>query len=191
MDFVNLGGILDINISEGGNLALFSLFLLTLEGIAAWWVYRYRKEMIGGFLVPATLLVLSVILAAIGMSFPSEDVGPIVIPRLWGTILVIFCVAVIFAMFRDKSYKDPKPGNIKMLALVIGLLGVYFYSMELIGYFISSFLFLAIMMYLLSYRNHKVIWTVSVCWVGFSYLIFYKMLYISLPLGLVYESFFE
>jgi putative tricarboxylic transport membrane protein len=182
---------LEINISEGLNLALFSLILIIVEGIAAWWIAKHRREFLGGFLVPATLIVFALILWAVSRSFPDEDIGPKVIPQLWGTLLLVFCCYVIYSVLKRKTDPDPKTGNLKMLAVVVILLLVYFFAMEIIGYFLSSFLFLGILMYVLSYRNHKVIWSVSTGWVLFSYLIFYKMLYISLPLGAVYETFFE
>jgi len=182
---------LEINISEGLNLALFSLFLVFIEGIAAWWVAKNRREMLGSFLIPASLIVFALILWAVSRSFPDEDVGPIVIPQLWGTLISVFCGYVIYTILKRKADADPKTGNVKMLAVVVTLLLVYFFSMEVIGYFISSFLFLGILMYVLSYRNHKVIWSVSTGWVLFSYLIFFKMLYIALPLGVIYETFFE
>jgi len=182
---------LEINISEGLNLALFSLMLFFIEGIAAWWIARNRRETLGSFLVPATLIVFALILWAISRSFPDEDIGPIVIPQLWGTLILIFCGYVIFTIVRRKTGVDPKTGNLKMLAVVVLLLLVYFFAMNIIGYFLSSFLFLGTLMYVLSYRNHKVIWSISTGWVLFSYLIFYKMLYIALPLGVIYETFFE
>ncbi|MBW2000184.1 MAG: hypothetical protein JRJ29_19770, partial [Deltaproteobacteria bacterium] len=57
------------------------------------------------------------------------------------------------------------------------------------GYFVSSFLFLAVMMHILSYKKKTVIYMVAVGWVVFSYLIFYRLLYIQLPLG-YFEDFF-
>jgi putative tricarboxylic transport membrane protein len=182
---------LEINISEGLNLVLFSLILLFVEGMAAWWIAKKRKEMLGSFLVPATLIVFSLILWAVSRSFPDEDIGPIVIPQLWGSLTLLFCSYLIYTILRKKADSDPKTGNIKMLAVVVVLLLVYFFSMEIIGYFLSSFLFLGIMMYVLTYRNHKVIWTISAGWVLFSYIIFYKVLYIALPLGIIYETYFE
>ena len=65
----------------------------------------------------------------------------------------------------------------------------YYFSMQIIGYFLSSFLFLAVMMHILSYGKKSVIYVVSGGWVVFSYLVFYKLLYIQLPLG-YFENFF-
>ncbi|MBT4286749.1 MAG: hypothetical protein HOD92_05370 [Deltaproteobacteria bacterium] len=182
---------MEINISEGLNLALFSLLLIIIEGSAAWWIAKNRRDMLGSFLVPATLIVFSLILWAVSRSFPDEDIGPIVIPQLWGTLIVVFCGYVILTIVRRKADVDPKTGNLKMLAVVVFLLLVYFFAMDIIGYFLSSFLFLGTLMYVLTYRNHKVIWSISAGWVLFSYLIFFKMLYIALPLGVIYETFFE
>ena len=71
--------------------------------------------------------------------------------------------------------------------LTIGIVLVisYYFAMNYLGYFLSSFLFLAIMMYMLSYRKPLTIILVCSGWVIFSYLIFYKLLYIQLPLGFI------
>ncbi len=71
------------------------------------------------------------------------------------------------------------------LGLGVGLVVVYYFAMDYLGYFLSSFLFLVIAMYMLSYRKPLTILLVGTGWVLFSYLVFYKFLYIQLPLGLI------
>ena len=65
----------------------------------------------------------------------------------------------------------------------------YFLFMPLLGYFLSTFLFIAVMLHILAYRRKMFIWMIAGGWVLLSYLLFYKLLYIQLPLG-IFEGLF-
>ena len=69
------------------------------------------------------------------------------------------------------------------------ILAAYYFAMETMGYFLSSFLFLVVLMHILSYKRKLIIYIVSTGWVLFSYIVFYKLLFIQLPLG-YFEDFF-
>jgi hypothetical protein len=172
--------------SEGTGLMIWTLLLVSagLASVASFRLSR-RKAFTGQSIIPTILIAFSLLLWAVTFSFPTEEAGPALIPRLWifwmvllGGTLLGFCVA-------GKTEKDPKRGKLGFLALGIVLVISYYFAMDYLGYFISSFLFLAIMMYMLSYRKPLTIILVCSGWVLFSYLIFYKLLYIQLPLGFI------
>ena len=131
------------------------------------------------------MIVFSLVLWVITIGFPSEEAGPALIPLLWIFWLILLSMVVLVFCFTGRIDKDPEPGRIVFLGLGISLVVAYYFAMDYLGYFISSFLFLATAMYMLSYRKPLTILLVSTGWVLFSYLVFYKLLYIQLPLGFV------
>ena len=69
-----------------------------------------------------------------------------------------------------------------MLLIMVFIL-TYYFAIQTIGYFLSTFLFLTLLMHILSYKKKVVIVLVAGGWVAFSYAVFYKFLFIQLPLG--------
>ena len=172
--------------SEGRGLLLWaSLLGLTGIGIIVAIRFSKSKEYTGQAIIPTLMILFPLLLWAVTFSFPSEEAGPSLIPRLWiFWIVVLSAILLGFCVF-GKTEKDPKRGRIGFLIIGIGLVVSYYFAMDYLGYFISSFLFLAILMYMLSYRKPLTIILVCSGWVLFSYLIFYKLLYIQLPLGFI------
>jgi hypothetical protein len=60
---------------------------------------------------------------------------------------------------------------------------VYFLALPFLGYFLSSFLLVVVLLQTLSYPRKGLIYLIAAGWVIFSYFAFYKLLYIQLPLG--------
>jgi len=159
--------------------------LLLSVGVIVAFRLSKRKDYTGQAIIPTMMIAFSLLLWGVTFSFPMEEAGPSQIPRLWifwavllSGILLLFCIT-------GSADPDPKSGRLGFLALGIGLLIVYYFAIEFFGYFISSFIFLAAIMYILSYRKVLIIVLVCSGWVIFSYLVFYKLLYIQLPLGFI------
>ena len=172
--------------SEGTGLVIWALFLLLAGlGIVAGFRFSKRKEFTGQSIIPTILIAVSLLFWAVTFGFPLEEAGPTLIPRLWIFWLVLLCTTLLGFCVAGKTKKDPKSGRLGFLAIGIVLVIAYYFAMNYLGYFLSSFLFLAVMMYMLSYRKPLTIILVCSGWVIFSYLIFYKLLYIQLPLGFI------
>jgi hypothetical protein len=62
--------------------------------------------------------------------------------------------------------------------------------MVLIGYFVASLVFITVAMTMLSYKRRFVILAISGGWMVFSYLVFYRLLYVPLPQGLLITAIF-
>jgi putative tricarboxylic transport membrane protein len=172
--------------SQGTGLVIWALLLLLLT-IATGLAFHFtrRKQWTGQALIPTTLIALALLFWAITFDFPSEEAGPALIPRLWILCLVGICSTMLFFIIRGQADKDPAAGRIGFVLVGIGCMVAYFFAIQFLGYFISSVIFLAIMMYLLSCRNPMIIVLVSAGWLVFSYVVFYKLLYIQLPLGFI------
>lgn len=172
--------------SDGNGLVLW-FFLLCFAGCGTVLALRFskKKDYTGQAIIPTMMIAFSLLLWAITFSFPSEEAGPAVVPRLWIFWSVLLAGLLLVFCFSGKTDKDPRSGRLGFLLTGIILTIVYFFAIEILGYFISSFLFLALLMYLLSYRKPLVVFLVCSGWVLFSYIIFYKLLYIQLPLGFI------
>lgn len=173
-------------LSEGRGLQMWAFFLV-LAGLGGVLSFRFtkRKEYTGQAIIPTVMIAFSLLLWAVTFSFPSEEAGPALIPRLWMFWLVLLSSLLLGFCARGKTEKDPERGRFGFLLLGVGLVIAYYFAMDYLGYFLSSFLFLAIVMYMLSYRKPLIIILVCSGWVIFSYLVFYKLLYIQLPLGFI------
>ena len=176
--------------SEGFGLAILIFSLLAIL-ISIGIVVRHteKKKYFGNILLPCTLIALSVVFFAVTFSFPEEEAGPAAIPHLWIFWTILLCSAILLLVFRERGGQDPESGRTGFLLLVMAVVAAYYFAIQTIGYFLSSFLFLAVLMHILSYKKKWVIYSVAAGWVIFSYIVFYKILFIQLPLG-YFEYFF-
>lgn len=172
--------------SEGNGLLIWILGLAgVMVGMAVLFSLSKRKAFTGQALVAAGVMALALIFYAISFNFPGEEVGPALIPRLWILCIILLCSPLIFFCMQGKGEKDPKSGRLAFLLFNVAILLGYFFAIPRLGYFASSFIFLAVMMYVLSCRKPVTILLVCSGWVVFSYLVFYRLLYIQLPLGFI------
>ena len=180
-----------VHVSEGLGLNLFIGGLIA--GLVAIGVLvrrsRFRPYM-GQVLVPSALIAMSLVFYAVTFSFPKEKAGPAVIPHLWIFWTLVLCGAVLWRVFKGIGKPDPKSGRIGFLLMIIGLLAGYYLIFQLLGYFLSSFIFMVILMHLLSYPKKSVIYSAAAGWVIFCYVVFYRLLHIQLPLGFLGEYFY-
>jgi small-conductance mechanosensitive channel len=146
----------------------------------------------GNLLLPLLILAVTAVLFVQTLDFlTQEDVGPAAVPRLWMAFLACFGVYLTVQAARRMGKPDPVPGRVRFVLLFVGWLVAYLMAVEEIGYFVSTFVFLVGSMYVLTYRNHVVIFSVSLGWLGFSYLVFYKLLFIPLPVGALLRPLIE
>ena len=143
-----------------------------------------RDGYIGNLVLPIIILSLAIAGFILALDFPTgEDVGPAVVPYLWITFTISFCIVLIVQALLRRGKPDPIPGKVGFVILFVGWLVVYLASINAIGYFVSTLVFLVGSMYILTYRNHFFIFVVSFCWLAFSYVVFVKLLFIPLPIG--------
>lgn len=137
----------------------------------------------GNILIPCSLIALSLVFLAITYSFPIDEAGPAVIPRLWIFLILLLSGIILWQVLRGKEKVVPKIERPGLLALAMAVIVGYYAAISLIGYFLSTFLFIVLLLNMLSYPRKLLIYLIAGGWVLFSYLMFYKLLYIQLPLG--------
>jgi hypothetical protein len=142
-------------------------------------------------MVIAFFLLISIVFYLQSFIFPvSREVGPAVIPRLWIFALVPLSLLLLVKTLRNKDGVEQAGPRVDIVLTFIGFLVVYLLVMNYIGYFLSTFIFMITGMIYLGYKNIKVMLITSATWIVFSYIIFYKILFVPLPLGKWFEGLF-
>ncbi len=173
------------SISGGSGQTIFmAVVFLVLVGLGAWVWKSPKKAWFGEILIPCTFIACSVVMMVISLSFPSEEAGPAAIPRLWAFWTIVLCGGLLWQVFRGKAKPDPKAGRLGFLLLVVCMVIAYYFAMQIIGYMVSSFVFLAALMFIFKYPKKPLIFVVAGGWTAFSYLVFVRLLFIQLPMGI-------
>lgn len=142
-------------------------------------------------LIPVFFILISILFYLLSFNFPSnETIGPDIVPRLWIYLLIPLNVLLIIQTFIQKRAVKESKSSLRSVLRFIALLIVYLLGIYYIGYFISTFLFIYAGISLLGYKNVKTKLIISICWLIFSYLIFYKLLFVPLPQGMIIEMIF-
>jgi len=172
---------------QGSGLFILLSIMLIILGIALFAViHSSRKEYAGRIMVPLFFIELAFVFLIILLNFPAKKkigVGPGVVPLLWIIGIFAFSILLFIQAFLKKEDRDPKWGRVDAVLIYFGFTIGYLFLMQYIGYFISTILFLVGGMYYLSYRNWKVMISLTTGWLLFSYYAFYKLLYVPLPTG--------
>jgi len=172
-------------------LIIFMAFILS----AAIFVVRRseKKSYTGRIIIPLFFIEFSVVFGILALNFPKasgDEVGASVVPYLW---LICISGLALFLLIRGitgHEEKDPEWGRVGKVFIFLGMTVAYLLIMQLIGYSLATLLYLVFGMLFLSYRNWTVMITLSGGWVLFSYFIFYRLLYVPLPKGLLIEWIF-
>ncbi|MDG2066027.1 MAG: tripartite tricarboxylate transporter TctB family protein [SAR324 cluster bacterium] len=138
----------------------------------------------GNILLPLSILLMCSVFYMQTLDFPQvEDVGPEVVPYLWMIFLVVFCVFLLFQAVKKRGQPDPESGQLRTLFIYVAFIILYLMLIEIAGYFVSTFIYLIVSMLYLGFRNRLSMVAISLGWLVISYGIFYKLLYIPLPIG--------
>jgi len=151
-------------------LVFFSVIIFLIIGFVV--KRSSRKKYLGRIMLPIFFIMLSMIFFVISYSFPSnEKVGPSVIPRLWIFILIPLNIFLLIDILRQNKEIENIGENKNIVFGFIALLILYLISIFYLGYFISTFVFLFVGIYILGYRKYLTILLISLGWLLFSYLI--------------------
>ena len=179
-------------LATGKTLNFLVIFCIVILLIIWYIINRLtNRKYLAGIMLPLFFIALSIVFFLVSYTFPNnEKVGPSVVPRLWILILIPLNIFLIIDIVSKKKEIEKNAGNQTVVWGFIGLLVLYLFSIFYIGYFISSFVFLFVGIYMLGYRKYLTMLMISAGWLLFSYLIFYKLLYVPLPVGKLIEMLF-
>ncbi|MDY6916279.1 MAG: tripartite tricarboxylate transporter substrate-binding protein, partial [Candidatus Cloacimonadota bacterium] len=178
-----------VKLTSGRLMRMILIVLTALFILVSLFINRTSlRKMAGEILIPILFILISLLFLLLSFTFPSlEEVSSAVVPRLWIFILIPLNIIVLIKSLRKKEEIKYSSSNVKMVYNFICLLILYLLAMHYIGYFISTFLFVTTAILLLGYRKYIVLLMISVGWLLFSYFVFYRLLYVPLPLGKLIE----
>ncbi len=181
-------------LSEGiTGLYVFIAVLIVMSGVLTFLIRKSpaTRKFLGNILIPCVFIAIALLFYLVTLTFPEEEAGPSAIPHLWIIALIVLSIFLIIQALTGKMEPDPKNGRLDKLALFVGATIGYLLVMQIVGYYISTFLFLVAVMYFLSYRKYITMVAVSGGWLLFAYVVFQRMLYIPLPQGKLIEMVLE
>ena len=112
---------------------------------------------------------------------------PRTMPRLWALLMALASIGAFFAIIKSENKPDEK-FNRWIFALLVGVGSIFSVIMfQYIGYYLSSAIFIVVVMIAIGERNKLQLILVPVIWCLFTYFVFYKMLYIKLPFGSLFS----
>ena len=112
---------------------------------------------------------------------------PRTMPRLWALLMALASIGAFFAIIKNDNKPDEK-FNRWIFALLVGVGSIFSVIMfQYIGYYLSSAIFIFVVMIAMGERNKLQLILVPVIWCLFTYFVFYKMLYIKLPFGSLFS----
>ena len=172
---------------------------------------RSRRGTIPYFIVLAISAALFVYAGSItSMGGADRAIGPSFWPRLVLVLTMCVCVfELVFRWFFDMqgasgllsqveqqmegeggaqadsggSADEPEERNLRQLLIGTGLTLAYVWSLPLLGFAVASAVFIALFIWLGTYRRAKVVAAVSLLGTLLLMFIFMKVVYVSLPLG--------
>ncbi|HET7656786.1 MAG TPA: tripartite tricarboxylate transporter TctB family protein, partial [Bacillales bacterium] len=163
---------------------VFSPILFTKERL----ILRYA-DIVSGivFAVFGAVIVLAT------LSFPSAaagDLGAAFFPRIIGCLLILLGLLLAIVSFLKKNNRENlKPffgGKTKKVVGTLIIFTLYLVFLNIIGFLVANFLFMAGLSRFLDEKRWLVIIGVSVVFTGFIYYIFQITLGIPLPSGMFF-----
>ncbi|MBR6084211.1 MAG: tripartite tricarboxylate transporter TctB family protein [Spirochaetales bacterium] len=113
--------------------------------------------------------------------------SPRTMPRLWALLMALASVGAFFAIIRSDNKEDEK-FNRWVFALLVGVGSIFSVIMfQYIGYYISSAIFIFVVMIAMGERNKLQLALVPAIWCLFTYYVFFRLLYIKLPFGSLFN----
>ena len=104
-------------------------------------------------------------------------------PRVWMVALVPMVILTLISILNGSTPPDKPFGRWKLVLLVAVMVFTSVFLFDTLGYYISSALFLVLMMVVMRERNWLRLLLVPLSWCALTYFVFNKLLYISLPAG--------
>ncbi len=175
---------------------LWTLLIFVACMILFWVFYTLvprLKPFRGQLMVVTFLTLFTLLLFLCTFSFKVKGImkytTAATMPRTWCALMVPVLILVFVAIL-DGTCKPDEPFGRWQLTLGIAILvfaSVFLF--DYIGYYLSSAIFLVVMMVLMRERKPLRLILVPICWCIFTYLVFDKLLFISLPVGSLFTGF--
>jgi putative tricarboxylic transport membrane protein len=181
--------------AEGfGLFLMLAIFAIIITFVVVWMLRSKKRNMasfiaLGMGLVALGITVLVLSSNLVQSAFNANEAA--MIPKLWATILIPSALFMIYRVLKGAEEEPESAGRLDKVLTVAILAIISVFLMKYIGYFICSALFVFFCMHILGYKKLTTMIAISLSWVAFSYLIFYKLLWVTLPVGSAIKAIFK
>ena len=115
---------------------------------------------------------------------------PRTLPRLWAFLMLLASIGAYIAILKKDNKPDEK-FNRWVFALMVGLGSIVSVVLfQWIGYYLSSAIFILTVMIAMGEKNKLQLILIPIIWCIFTYFVFNKFLFISLPVGSLFKGLF-
>lgn len=115
---------------------------------------------------------------------------PRTLPRLWAFLMLLASIGAYVAILK-KSNKPDKGFDRWVFALMVGLGSIVSVLLfQWIGYYLSSAIFIVTVMIAMGEKSKLQLILTPIIWCIFTYFVFNKFLFISLPVGSLFKGLF-
>ena len=113
---------------------------------------------------------------------------PRTLPRLWAVLMALASIGAYIAILK-KGNKPDKGFDRWVFALLVGLGSIVSVLLfQWIGYYLSSAIFIVVVMVAMGEKNKLQLILPPIIWCVFTYFVFNKFLFISLPVGSLFKG---
>ena len=120
----------------------------------------------------------------------SSGATPRTLPRLWALLMLLASIGAYIAILKKDNKPDEK-FNRWVFALMVGLGSIVSVVLfQWIGYYLSSAIFIVTVMIAMGEKNKLQLILTPILWCIFTYFVFNKFLFISLPVGSLFKGLF-
>ena len=113
---------------------------------------------------------------------------PRTMPRLWAFLMIFASIGAYIAILKKDNKPDAKFDR-WVFALLVALGSIVSVILfQWIGYYLSSALFIVTVMIAMGEKNKLQLILTPVLWCAFTYFVFNKFLFISLPVGSLFKG---
>ncbi len=187
------GFTLDANSSKTPFLFGFILSIFIISFLVIYQIYKKKNVKINGTISILTFSgVLAICFYYIASFFPAPRaglfVGAATVPKVWSLFLLTVSIIGLFLYYQNSQNEVTKKGdNVKQVIFLAFLILIYISLISLIGFFISTGLFLICSMLIMHYKKYLSLILITSLVLLFMYLLFIKILMVPLPIGYIFQ----
>ena len=175
-----------------GGADSFPVWILSFLAVVAptAWLSRGKYAPFRGrIIICVTLLFLA--FAFFLLSFGLEEIEAVgssarTAPRLWAAGLAFFTLDQLRRTLQGRAPADPKTGDVKRVLLAAAIVAFALWGMDIAGYLISSAGMILCLLLLFGERRLLVLLSLAGGWTLFSWIVFIRLLHLSLPAGIFF-----
>ena len=166
------------------------LILGALGACSLFLAHRHLADRYGHLVVLVGLISVGLLLLWETTEFPA-GVGAraAAVPRLWMALVGIFSLATWMRPPQHDATVKSTARRFDLVLILTLLLIVHVALTSVLGYYVSTALFLTIAMFLLGERRWGVVLGITLAWLLFAYLTFARLLFVPLPTGRWFDAF--